>query len=186
MKIKFFFFIILFAIFTSAYAKINKLDDKAISVKDFLILKFDIFMQNNMINIIRGGGVTAVAYQSVNYKFNIDDQNNILILVNAIMDKKRYMSKKYIPKLRDCIQVRNKIFVNKYGYSPFRQKFNNLVNEEILTNNINDYILDISSLNDDLKNKLLNKAKIKINLIHPKKESNISCSGRLVDTKLTK
>ena len=96
------------------------------------------------------------------------------------------MSKKYIPKLRDCIQVRNKIFVNKYGYSPFRQKFNNLVNEEILTNNINDYILDISSLNDDLKNKLLNKAKIKINLIHPKKESNISCSGRLVDTKLTK
>ena len=100
------------------------------------------------------------------------------------MNKKRYSSKKYYPKLSDCNQIRNKIFINKYGYSPFKQSFNNLVNEEILINKINDNILNISILDDDLKSEILDKTKIKINVIHPKTERNISCSGKLIDTKL--
>ena len=100
------------------------------------------------------------------------------------MNKKRYSSKKYYPKLRDCNQVRNKIFVNKYGYNPFSQNFNNLVNEDILTNKINDQVLNISTLNDSFKDKILDKTKIKINIIHPKKDKSISCSGRLIDSEL--
>ena len=184
MKIKIFFILIILLSFINAHAKIDSLDDKFIPLKDFIILKFDIFLQNNLLNLASGGGITAIAYQSINYDLNMDEKNNILISINAVMNKKRYKSKKYYPKLKDCTQIRNKIFVNKYGYSPFRQKFNNLVNEDTLVNKINDSVLDISSLSDALKNKILNQTNIKINIIHPKRVRNISCSGKLIDTEL--
>ena len=105
--------------------------------------------------------------------------------VNAVMDKNRYSSiKRYYPKLKDCNQVRNKLFTNKYGYSFFSQKFNNLVNDDILSGVINENILNISSLNDEFKEKIIKKTTIKINIIHPKTIKNISCSGNLVDTEL--
>ena len=184
MKIKYFFFLAILISFANAHANTNLLSSKFIPLKDFIILKFDLFMQSNVKNLVSGGGVIAVSYQSINYNLNIDKTNKILITVNAVMNKKRYSSKKYYPKLKDCNQIRNKIFINKYGYSPFKQSFNNLVNEEILINKINDNILNISILDDDLKSEILDKTKIKINVIHPKTERNISCSGKLIDTKL--
>ena len=170
--------------FIETNANSVNLDNKFIPLKDFIILKFDLFLQSNLNNLLNAGGITAVSYQSIIYNLNIDKKNNISISINAVMNKKRYSSKKYYPKLRDCIQIRNKIFANKYGYSPFKQKFNNLVNEDILINKINENILNISLLNDDLKSKILDKTKIKIDIIHPKTEKNISCSGKLIDTEL--
>ena len=184
MKIKFFFFITIIISFINTHANTDILNGKFIPLKDFVILKFDLFIQSNLNNLVSAGGITAVSYQSINYKINMDKKNNIFITINVVMNKKRYTKKKYFPKLRDCIQIRNKIFVNKYGYSPFKQTFNNLVNEDILINKINDNILNISSLNEDLKNKIIDKTKIKINIIHPKTENNLSCSGNLIDTKL--
>tara|TARA_B100001093_G_C26626794_1_gene927074 strand:+ start:394 stop:951 length:558 start_codon:yes stop_codon:yes gene_type:complete len=184
MKIKYFFFLAILTSFINAHANTNFLNGKFIPLKDFVILKFDLFMQSNVNNLVSGGGIVAISYQSINYNLNIDKMNNININIDAVMNKKRYNSKKYYPKLRDCIQIRNKIFINKYGYSPFKQSFNNLVNKNILVNKINDSILNISLLDDDLKNKILDKTKIKINVIHPKVERNISCSGKLIDTEL--
>ena len=184
MKIKFFLFIIILISFINVHAKTDSLDTKFIPLKDFIMLKFDIFIQKNIANLAMGGGITAVSFQSINYDLNMDKKNNILISINAVMNKKRYTQKKYYPKLKDCTQVRNKIFVNKYGYSPFKQNFNNLVNKNILIDKISDEVLNISSLNDDFKNKFLEKTKIKINVLHPKVERSISCSGNLVDTEL--
>lgn len=184
MKIKYFFFITIIISFINTYAKTDILNSKFIPLKDFIILKFELFIQSNLNNLVSSGGITAISYQTINYKINMDKKNNIFISINAVMNKNRYTKKKYVPKLRDCIQIRNKIFANKYGYSPFKQSFNNLVNEDILINKINNNILNISSLNEDLKNKILDKTKIKINVIHPKIERNLSCSGRLIDTKL--
>tara|TARA_B110000211_G_scaffold26864_1_gene27357 strand:- start:592 stop:1155 length:564 start_codon:yes stop_codon:yes gene_type:complete len=184
MKIKFFFFIIILISFINVHAKTDSLDAKFIPLKDFIILKFDIFIQKSINNLAPGGGITGISFQSINYDLEMDKKNNILISIDAVMNKKRYTKKKYYPKMRDCNQVRNKIFVNKYGYSPFRQNFNNLVNKDILTNKINDNVLNISTLNDDFKNKILDKTKIKINVLHPKAERNISCSGNLTDTEL--
>ena len=184
MKIKFFLFMTILIGFIETNANSVNLDNKFIPLKDFIILKFDLFLQSNLNNLVSAGGITAVSYQSIIYNLNIDKKNNISISINAVMNKQRYSSKKYYPKLRDCIQIRNKIFVNKYGYSPFKQKFNNLVNENILINKINENILNISLLNDDLKSKILDKTKIKIDIIHPKTEKNISCSGKLIDTEL--
>ena len=137
----------------------------------------------------------------------IDNKNKVKILAKKITYLKNIekiftegktkviIDNEYFADTSDLVFLRNSMILSSNKNTIIKDTLNNiyslnefdyLVNEEILTNNINDYILDISSLNDDLKNKLLNKAKIKINLIHPKKESNISCSGRLVDTKLTK
>ena len=184
MKIKYFFFLVILIGFINAHANANLLSSKFIPLKDFIILKFDLFIQSNINNLVSGGGIVAVSYQSIKYSLNIDKMDNIFITVSAVMNEKRYSSKKYYPKLKDCIQIRNKIFINKYGYSPFKQSFNNLVNEEILIKKINDSILNISLLDDDLKNKILDKTKIKIDVIHPKNERSISCSGKLTDTEL--
>ena len=43
------------------------------------------------------------------YRLNIDKMDNIFITVSAVMNEKRYSSKKYYPKLKDCIQIRNKM-----------------------------------------------------------------------------
>ena len=99
MKIKYFFFLAILISFANAHANTNLFSSKFIPLKDFIILKFDLFMQSNVKNLVSGGGVIAVSYQSINYNLNIDKTNKILITVNAVMNKKRYSSKKYIQNL---------------------------------------------------------------------------------------
>ena len=160
------------------------LDNKFIPLKDFIILKFDLFLKNNIQNLIRGGGITGIAYQNVYYEVKFNQKSMIEISMKGVMNKKRYTSKKYIPKLSDCNQMRNKIFTNKYGYSFFNRTLNNTVNEEVLSDIINKRILNISVLNKDLKKDLLVSAEIKIEVVHPKSEYSLNCSGRLISTEL--
>ena len=161
------------------------LDKKFVSVKDFLILKFDLFFQNNLANVFRGGGMLGVAYQRIDYDIKINDRDEIIIHLNAIMDKSRYSSKKYHPKLKDCNQVRNKILVNKYGYSFWRQTLNYQVNSETLSESLKSEVLNISSLDAKVKKHVLENTKIKINIQHPKNKYSLICQGKLVDDELS-
>ena len=161
------------------------LDKQFVSVKDFLILKFDLFFKNNSSNLFEGGGLTGIAYQNLNYKIKMDKEDIIIIELDAIMNEGRYTSKKYYPKLKDCNQVRNKIVENKYGYSFFSQNFNNLVNSETLSNSINEQVLNISSLDSNIKKQVLENTEIKINVIHPNQKYSLSCGGKLIDTELS-
>ena len=170
--------------FTKAEASKYSLEQNYISLKDFILLKYEIFIQQNIGNILKGGGVMSIKYQKISYDIKIDNDDNILININAEMDKKRYKAKKYFPKIKDCNQIRNKIFTNKYGYSLFSQKFNNLVNEDSLSNSINDNILNISSIDDAFKKKILDQTNIKIKIFHPNVERNISCSGKIAKPEL--
>ena len=174
----------LFLVFTKVKADNLNLQGKFIPLKDFVILKYELFFKENAKNVFQGGGVFGVAYQDIIYDIKIKNDDSIDISINAIMDKERYRSKRYYPKLRDCNQVRNKIFMNKYGYSFLSQSFNNLVNEESLTKEIKNKILNISSLDNEMKNYLLNKTNIKIKILHPKQEKSLSCSGKLLATEL--
>ena len=189
MKIKFknIIYILLFTFFLNVdYLKSKEisLDDKYIPLRDFIILKFDLFLKHNVSSIFQGGGMFSVAYQEIKYDVKITDENKIKISMKGIMDKSRYTSKRYYPKLSDCNQIRNKIFVKKYGYSFFTQKLNNLVNEENISNIVNNEILNISSLNENLKDKILNNTDINIEVVHPKTEKNIICSGKLISPEL--
>ena len=185
MKIKKLLLISLFAFLTfNSFAQTSSLNGKFVPLKDFLVLKFDLFIKENIKNIFQGGGMTHIAYQKIKYDITINDKDEITILIDAIMNKKRYSTKRYYPKLKDCIQVRNKLITNKFGYSFLKQSFNNLVNTETLSSKISENILNISSLNQDLKRKIINETNININLLHPKSEKSISCDGKLTETLL--
>ena len=184
MKFRICFFVFFLLISNSCFANSIQLERKSISLKDFIILKTELFMNENIKNVFLGGGVFLVAYQNIHYKVNIDENDKISIFVDAVMDKKRYRSKKYYPKLKDCSQVRNKIFMNKYGYSFLRQRFNNLVNEENLEDALNQGIFNISSLDKEIKKKLIKNMEININVIHPKSEKSLSCGGKITDSEL--
>ncbi len=182
MKIKKLLLISFFTFLTfNSFAQTSSLNGKFVPLKDFLILKFDLFIKENIKNIFQGGGMTHIAYQKIKYDITINDKDEITILIDAIMNKKRYSTKRYYPKLKDCIQVRNKLITNKFGYSFLKQSFNNLVNTETLSSKISENILNVSSLNQDQKRKITNEANININILHPKSEKSISCDGKLTE-----
>ena len=160
------------------------LDEKYITLKDFIILKYDLFLKDNISEVFKGAGVFGVVYQEINYDVKIKDDNTISISIRGVMDKKRYKSKRYYPKLSDCNIIRNKIFTKKYGYSFFKQSLNYSVNEENISNTINNKILNISALDKKLKKNIIDNTFINIELIHPKTEKNIKCSGRIISTEL--
>tara|TARA_B100000575_G_C23014890_1_gene584510 strand:+ start:475 stop:1032 length:558 start_codon:yes stop_codon:yes gene_type:complete len=184
MKFKKILLILLLFFFSNVEASKFSLEQNYISLKDFILLKYEMFIQQNVGRILKGGGVMNVKYQKISYDIKIDKSDNILISIDAVMDKKRYTAKRYFPKLKDCNQIRNKIFTNKYGYSLFSQKFNNLVNENSLSDSINKKILNISTLDDDFRGRILDKTNIAIKIFHPNIEKNISCSGKITNPEL--
>ena len=184
MSYKNFFLIFFIFLFTSLQADNLDLKKNYIPLKDFIILKFDLFFQKNLRNIYTSSGL-MVAYQNLKQEVKIDEKDNINITIDAYMSKKRYTAKKYSPKLSDCNQVRNKLYLNKFGYSFFMQKINNNVNSTNLFNSISEDILDISTLDGETKKNILEKTKIKINVIHPESSRSLSCGGNILDSELT-
>ena len=166
------------------HAKNIDLSGKFIPLKDFILLKYDLFINNNLNNLIVGGGVSHISYESIQYDVSLDKKNNIHIDFNAIMNKKRYTAKKYTPKLSDCNQVRNKIFLNKSGYSFFKQTFNYMVNKDVLSSAVYKNILNISTLDNNLRKQILENTFVKVEIIHPKSEKNMVCSGKLISAEL--
>ena len=187
MKIKKYFLLISFIFFLKIdYIKSQEidLDEKYITLKDFIILKYDLFLKDNISEVFKGAGVFGVVYQEINYDVKIKDDNTISISIRGVMDKKRYKSKRYYPKLSDCNIIRNRIFTKKYGYSFFKQSLNYSVNEENISSTINNEILNISTLDKKLKKDIIENTFINIEVIHPKEEKNISCSGKLTSQEL--
>ena len=177
------FFVFFFKMDYSKSQEIN-LDNKYIPLKDFIILKYDLFLKDNLLSVFQGQGMFGIVYQEIKYDVKINQENIIELSIRGVMDKKRYTTKRYYPKLSDCNVIRNKVFVKKYGYSFFKQSLNYSVNEENLSNVINDKILNISSLDENLKKLIIENTVIKIEIIHPKNEKNISCSGKLISAEL--
>tara|TARA_B100000674_G_scaffold601_1_gene484 strand:- start:96 stop:668 length:573 start_codon:yes stop_codon:yes gene_type:complete len=185
MKIKKIFLLIFFLLnISNLEAQSRKFDNKFVPLKDFLILKFDLYFKENSQNLFKGGGITHIAYEKLDYEISVNEKEHFFVSINAIMDKKRYSSKRYYPKLRDCVQVRNKLIEDKFGYSFIKQRFNNLVNNETLFNSINQSILNISSLDKELKKEIIENIEVEINILHPQLHKSVSCNGKLIDSLL--
>ena len=177
--------LIFFSIFSiNVNASEINYEEKFLPLKDFLILKFDLYFKENSQNLFKGGGITHIAYEKLDYEISVNEKEHFFVSINAIMDKKRYSSKRYYPKLRDCVQVRNKLIEDKFGYSFIKQRFNNLVNNETLFNSINQSILNISSLDKELKKEIIENIEVEINILHPQLHKSVSCNGKLIDSLL--
>tara|TARA_B100001540_G_scaffold29648_1_gene25572 strand:+ start:208 stop:777 length:570 start_codon:yes stop_codon:yes gene_type:complete len=180
-----FFFSIVFCTFSIPLnADFKKLDDVQISPIDFLMVKFDNFFIKNKNKIIDSNPF-SVSYQEVNYYVVYEKNEHFQIFIEAVMDKHRYTKvKKYYPKNADCNVVRNRIFFNKFGYSIFRRKKNNALNEDMMREILIGNIFNLEYLNDDMKDFLIQNTKIKVQITHPEKGRFITCSGNIIDVEL--
>ena len=61
----------------SVNASEKDLKNKFLPLADFIVLKYDLFLQKNLKNLYKGGGVTGVAYQSLNYRINMNSNESI-------------------------------------------------------------------------------------------------------------
>ena len=178
--------VIFFTISSSVKSEINLLDKK-VSVVDFILLKYEIFLTKNFNRLYKGGGIpqTMILYQYIDSTVKYSEENGFLININAYMDRNRYTNKnKYSPKISDCNAVRNKIFLNKIGYNFLTQKKNNFVSESALTSIIASRILSLSEISVKDKEKLINNTQIEIKIIHPNKFESIKCRGKINQVEL--
>jgi hypothetical protein len=168
------------------YTQANNLKDVKPTIKDLILMKYEIFFLKNQSRVInsRKTGL-MVRYQSINYEIKIDDDANTKVIINSIMDKNRYLKKKkYKPKITDCNIVRNKIVTDKFGYNPLTLKQNYSVTEEVLFEYIKNNIFNFQNLKDDEIERLINKTSVTVNIIHPISKFNLTCSGKLSDAQL--
>ena len=98
---KIFFSSIFLIFFFIPNTKASNLNNINPTLKDLILMKYEIFFLKNQSRVTsskRAG--LMVRYQSINYDVNIDNENNTIIRINAIMDKNRYLKKKNInPRL---------------------------------------------------------------------------------------
>ena len=166
-----------------ALADFKKIKNINITTLDFLFLKFDNFFIKNQHKILDRNPLT-VRYQGINYDVNYEKEKEIKVTIYAVMDKTRYKRKKYLPKLVDCNIVRNRIFYNKFGYSGFLRKKTYSLDEDLMREILKNTIYNLQGLNEELKDFLIDKTKISIEIIHPIQSRNLSCSGNISDFEL--
>ena len=184
-KVIFYFLTSIFFLISNIKAE-NNLNNINLTINDLILMKYEIFFLKNQSRVINSKKTGAmVRYQSINYELKIDGENNTNIIINAVMDKNRYLKKKkYKPRISDCNIIRNKIVANKMGYSPITSKPNYSITEDVLFEYIKNNIFNIQNLNEDEIEGLIKKTTIKINIIHPISKFNINCSGKLSDAEL--
>ncbi len=158
-----------------------------VNAEDLILIKYDIFLLKHAKRIVGVGNMglrTMVAYENAYFKI-IMNEEKLNIYISAIMSKKRYKyKKKYFPKKSDCNIVRNKLFLNKHGYGFFTQKRNIYIDSDMLKELLEKKFYNISGLNKNQINELVNKTFIYIEVIHPNPLKNIECSGKFIDDEL--
>ena len=175
--------IIIYTYSSSAFANFEKLQNTKITSMDFLLTRFDNFFIRNQHKILRNNPL-MIYYESLNYSVTYKKGENIEIAIEAKMNQKRYKRKKYFPKLSDCNIVRNKIFYNKSGYTFYKRNRTYDLDEEVMREILKKSIYNLENFDDELTNFLIDKTKIKINIIHPNQNKNHSCSGNIADFEL--
>ena len=181
MKYKFFlklFFLLIFS--SSVFAQKIDLSNINISVRDFILLKYDLFFLKNKQRLVTNQVLRLmVDYQYVNFDLKVDNSNKFVLRITAVMNKKRYKQKRYYPKNSDCNIVRNKLFMNKYGYTFWKRKQSYAFDEEDLRDVILNQIYKSDNLSEKQLNQLIDQTTIEIEIIHPKIEKSIKCKGKI-------
>ena len=181
MKYKFLlklFFVLIFS--SNVFAQKIDLSNVNISVRDFILLKYDLFFLKNKQRLVSNQIINLmVDYQYVNFDSKVVDGNKFVLRITAVMSKKRYKQKKYYPKNSDCNIVRNKLFMNKYGYTFWKRKQSYAFDEDDLRDIILNQIYKSDNLSKKQLNQLIDQTTIEIEIIHPKIEKSIKCKGKV-------
>ena len=178
------FFIFFFI--NSSHAKIDfgTLEKKKVSYIDFFLLKFE----NHLVRrsfFLRGQlFATRVQYSNINIQVDFEDRKKIYTKIYAIMDRQRYSKKKYIPKKRDCNQIRNLIFYKKHGYKFFTQKRDPALSTGRMKDIFKEVFFKNLYFSEQEAEFLMNNMLVTITIYHPVKKMELSCSGKVNDYEL--
>ena len=75
--------------------------------------------------------------------------------------------------------LRNKLFLNKHGYSFWKQERNYSFDEDDLREIVKKEIFTIQNLTENQIDKIIDKTNIEIDIVHPKPEKDIRCKGNI-------
>tara|TARA_B100000575_G_scaffold272381_1_gene254435 strand:- start:38 stop:601 length:564 start_codon:yes stop_codon:yes gene_type:complete len=181
MKYKFLFKLFFVLIFSSnVFAQKIDLSNVNISVRDLILLKYDLFFLKNKQRLVTSQVVRLmVDYQYVNFNLEVDEDNKFFLRITAVMNKQRYKQKRYYPKNSDCNIVRNKLFLNKYGYSFWKRKPSYAFDEDDLRDVLINQIYKSDNLTKKQLSQLVDQTSIEIEIIHPRIEKSITCKGKI-------
>ena len=187
--IKKFFFIFFFIFFSSSlsFAELTfkNLENKKVSYLDFFLLKFENTLTKRTQILRKQLFASRVQYSHIGFQVDNDKKNEeISIIIYAIMDKQRYSKKNYKQKKKDCNQIRNLIFYQKHGYKFFTQKRDPSLSTNIMKDIFREVFFRNLSFNDREKDFLTSKMSIKITIFHPIKKTELTCFGKVNDYEL--
>ncbi|OUV87508.1 MAG: hypothetical protein CBC96_02070 [Pelagibacteraceae bacterium TMED136] len=157
------------------------------NLKSTPVTKFDFLLKDyrNAINLQISRYMNEVdnfrvRLDKIKMNFAFDEETQLFIIdLYARVDQNRYSQKKIKIKKRDCNIIRNKIFVNKYGYGMLlSSKPTSYFTKNYITNNAI-FLLKNTSLNNEEKKEIIKKSIINIELDHPSANQNITCKGTL-------
>ena len=182
-KIKFsnfFLFLIILIFFqtqtcASSFKEITK---SKVSVIDLVIFKIETFMIKNKQRMFVQDPF-KILYQEIGLNVQYINGEKIHISVLGVMDKVRYKKKRYTPNIKDCNVMRNKMFYNKYGYSPIRRKKTLDLDEHYMKKFLEENVFNLNSLNQKQIDFLIDNTYIEILVSHPLPKHNVSCIGKL-------
>ncbi len=182
-KIKFsnFFLFLLILIFfqtqtcASSFEEIQK---SKVSIIDLVIFKIETFVIKNKQRMFVQDPF-KILYQEIGLNVQYIDGEKIHISVLGVMDKARYKKKRYTPNIKDCNVMRNKIFYNKYGYSPIRRQKTLDLDENYMKKFLAENVFNLNSLDQKKIDFLIDNTYIEILVSHPLPKYNVSCMGKL-------
>ena len=177
---------IIFLLFTQTTLVAFTFDDlkknKKISYLDFVLLKIEqrLIQRHGLL------GAQPVAfriqYQSVGSEVDFSEKDSkIIISIMGVMDKTRYLKKKYRPKISDCNILRNILLYGKYGYNLIFQKRNTFLNKADMEEIFMSRFLNNLTLSEKEKNYILNNTLTKVQVVDPVRGNDISCSGKVAE-----
>ena len=183
MRLRNILFLLTILFFTNISNANSNLSNTYITAREFIILKYDLFYSKYNHRILNNVGL-MIKYQYLSFNLKMNEKDEFLINIVGVMDKQKYKKKRYFPKNKDCNIIRNKLFLNKYGYSFWKQKRNYSFDEEDLKDVLKKEILSLQNLSENKIDEIIKNTNIKIDIIHPKSNKSISCEGNIAQVVL--
>ena len=180
MKITILIFIICLTVTKLKANVIENLKSTPVTKFDFLLKDYRDAINLQIVRYMNEIDNFRVRLDQIKMDFTFDEEMQLFIInLYARADQNRYGQKKIKINKRDCNIIRNKIFVNKYGYGMlFSKKPTSYFTKNYITNNAI-FLLKNTSLNVEEKKEIIKKSIIKIELDNPIGNQNIKCKGAL-------
>ena len=157
-------------------------EDKKTSYLDFILLKVENKLVQRHALLGTQAIVLRVQYQNIGSQVDyIEKESKVVISIVGVMDKKRYESKKYKPKISDCNVLRNILLYGKYGYNIIFQKRNKFLTNDVMEEIFISRFLNNLSITEEEKEYIVKNTFAKVQIIDPVKGNNMYCEGKIAE-----